>query len=30
MRIKRGVSAVKKRRAILKQAKGYRGAKSKL
>ena len=30
MRIKRGVSAVKKRRTILKQAKGYRGAKSKL
>ncbi len=30
MRIKRGVTAVKKRRAILKQAKGYRGAKSKL
>ncbi len=30
MRIKRGVNAVKKRRAILKQAKGYRGAKSKL
>ena len=26
MRIKRGVNAVKKRRAILKQAKGYRGA----
>ena len=30
MRIKRSVNAVKKRRAILKQAKGYRGAKSKL
>lgn len=30
MRIKRGVNAVKKRRAILKAAKGYRGAKSKL
>ena len=30
MRIKRGVNAVKKRRAILKEAKGYRGAKSKL
>ena len=30
MRIKRGVNAMKKRRAILKQAKGYRGAKSKL
>ena len=30
MRIKRGVNAVKKRRAILKSAKGYRGAKSKL
>jgi len=30
MRIKRSVSALKKRRAILKQAKGYRGAKSKL
>lgn len=30
MRIKRGVNGVKKRRAILKQAKGYRGAKSKL
>lgn len=30
MRVKRGVNAVKKRRAILKQAKGYRGAKSKL
>ena len=30
MRIKRAVNAVKKRRAILKQAKGYRGAKSKL
>ena len=30
MRIKRGVNAAKKRRAILKQAKGYRGAKSKL
>ena len=29
MRIKRGVNAVKKRRAILKSAKGYRGAKSK-
>ena len=30
MRIKRGVNAIKKRRAILKAAKGYRGAKSKL
>lgn len=30
MRIKRSVNAIKKRRAILKQAKGYRGAKSKL
>ena len=30
MRIKRAVNALKKRRAILKQAKGYRGAKSKL
>ncbi len=30
MRIKRAVSAVKKRRSILKSAKGYRGAKSKL
>lgn len=30
MRIKRSVNAHKKRRAILKQAKGYRGAKSKL
>ncbi len=30
MRIKRGVTGVKKRRSILKQAKGYRGAKSKL
>lgn len=30
MRIKRSVNSVKKRRAILKQAKGYRGAKSKL
>ncbi len=30
MRIKRGVTAVKKRRKILKQAKGYFGAKSKL
>ena len=30
MRIKRGVNGVKKRRAILKEAKGYRGAKSKL
>ncbi|MCI8325746.1 MAG: 50S ribosomal protein L20 [Clostridia bacterium] len=30
MRIKRGVNAIKKRRKILKQAKGYRGAKSKL
>ncbi len=30
MRIKRGVTAVKKRRSILKSAKGYRGAKSKL
>ena len=28
MRIKRSVNALKKRRAILKQAKGYRGAKS--
>lgn len=30
MRIKRSVNSLKKRRAILKQAKGYRGAKSKL
>ena len=30
MRIKRAVNATKKRRAILKEAKGYRGAKSKL
>ena len=30
MRIKRGVNGVKKRRSILKQAKSYRGAKSKL
>lgn len=30
MRVKRGVNAVKKRRKILKQAKGYFGAKSKL
>lgn len=30
MRIKRAVSAKKKRRAILKQAKGYWGARSKL
>lgn len=30
MRIKRAVNAQKKKRAILKQAKGYRGAKSKL
>ncbi len=30
MRIKRAVNGVKKRRSILKQAKGYRGAKSKL
>lgn len=30
MRIKRGVNAVKKRRKIMKQAKGYFGAKSKL
>lgn len=30
MRIKRGVNAVKKRRKILKQAKGYFGAKSEL
>ena len=30
MRIKRAVNAVKKRRKILKLAKGYRGAKSKL
>lgn len=30
MRIKRSVNALKKRRAILKLAKGYRGAKSKL
>ena len=30
MRIRRSVNALKKRRAILKQAKGYRGAKSKL
>ena len=29
MRIKRSVNALKKRRAILKQAKGYRGAKTK-
>ena len=28
MRIKRAVNAVKKRRKILKRAKGYRGAKS--
>jgi large subunit ribosomal protein L20 len=30
MRIKRGVNAVKKRRAILKAAKGFRGTHSKL
>ena len=30
MRIKRAVNALKKRRSILKSAKGYRGAKSKL
>ncbi len=30
MRIKRGVNAAKKRRTVLKSAKGYRGAKSKL
>lgn len=30
MRIKRGVNAVKKRRKIMKQSKGYFGAKSKL
>ncbi len=30
MRVKRAVNAVKKRRKILKQAKGYFGAKSKL
>jgi large subunit ribosomal protein L20 len=30
MRIKRAVNAVKKRRSILKSAKGYRGTKSKL
>ena len=30
MRIKRSVNALKKRRSILKQAKGYRGSKSKL
>lgn len=30
MRVKRSVNAHKKRRAILKQAKGYRGARSKL
>ena len=30
MRVKRTVNAVKKRRSILKGAKGYRGAKSKL
>lgn len=30
MRIKRGVNAIKKRRKILRQAKGYFGAKSKL
>ena len=30
MRIKRGVNAIKKRRKILKAAKGYRGAKSTL
>jgi len=30
MRIKRGVNAAKKRRKILKEAKGYFGAKSKL
>lgn len=30
MRIKRGVNSQKRRRAILKQAKGYQGGKSKL
>ncbi len=30
MRIKRGVNAIKKRRKVLKSAKGYWGAKSKL
>ena len=30
MRVKRAVNPVKKRRSILKSAKGYRGAKSKL
>lgn len=30
MRIKRSVSAVKKRRAVLKSAKGYRGSRGKL
>ena len=30
MRIKRGVNAIKKKRKIMKQAKGYFGAKSKL
>ena len=30
MRIKRAVSAVKKRRKIMKQAKGYYGGKSRL
>ncbi len=30
MRIKRGVNAIKKRRKIMRQAKGYFGAKSKL
>lgn len=30
MRIKRGVNAIKKRRKIMKQAKGYFGSKSKL
>lgn len=30
MRIKRSVTAMKKKRAVLKLAKGYRGAKSKL
>ena len=30
MRVKRAVNAVKQRRSILKSAKGYRGAKSKL
>ena len=30
MRIKRGVNAIKKRRKVMRQAKGYFGAKSKL